>query len=506
MTYTSGPVPLSSTGDYVTRDFEELMFRHASNREWVLLLGPRQHGKTSALLRIRRQLEAAAFRCAFVDLQTMPPELNFAQLLEWFAHKVASALGHALAQAPQGRQDSLEEWLACAIPMPGTPLVIMIDEASMIRDPVVRNAFYGHIRALKSAGAVAEPNEVSSIVQFIFSGTFRPETLVDELNSPFNVCRRLDTDDLTEDKAVELARSSLGREDLDDVARTIYAEVGGQPHLIQHLLTVAAPHSDPETAKTAVDAEVNRLREQGSDHIDSIFRVVVQDSGLLKIVGELALNGRMHSDPANMDFRFCVVLGLMRRDGAFLVFRNALYESVAKRSAQLRPEDVGVPGIASRFYPIDGHSINFITDSQYQEICVAAYNGAVTAINGRSFRLAVVSFGVALEAILLDFLCRQAPSIPAAIAGTSGQQRPTFNNHEDRNNPETWRLVNLMKVARAMDGVRGRLDIPESLREMRNFVHPVLMRQNYIPEPQLEPEAVGAGALIAMVMRDIKTA
>jgi predicted AAA+ superfamily ATPase len=95
MTHTNGPVPLGSA-DYAPRTFEDETLALLLKREWVLLLGPRQHGKTSALLRIRRKLIDTGLRCSFVDLQALPPALSFRELLEWFGRKVAQSLGHDL--------------------------------------------------------------------------------------------------------------------------------------------------------------------------------------------------------------------------------------------------------------------------------------------------------------------------------------------------------------------------------------------------------------------------
>lgn len=496
MTHTNGPVPPDSP-EYVARRFEITTFDHLLKREWVLLLGPRQHGKTSALLRIRNRLREAGLRCAFVDLQALPPGQDFRMLLEWVARKIAASLQAPPLVPPEGRGDSFEEWLNAAIPMPGTPVVIIIDEASAIRDEAIRNSFFGQIRALKSAGMAAEPGAVASVVQFAFSGTFRPETLVDELNSPFNVCRRVDTDDLTLLNVIELSRITLGREDVDRISNLIYEAVGGQPHLVQHMLaSVIGLEGAEEEAVLAT--EIERIAQDGSDHIDSIFGTVVGDKNLTQIASVAAAHGQVLNDPANVDYRFIQVIGLLRRERANLVFRNALYQRIAQASTQLRPEQIQAPGIASHFYPLTEERFSFINDAQYREICQSAYNGAVAAINARSYRLALVAFGVALEAMLIDFLLRQpVGAIPTVIATLNRAQRPNFNPpYEDATKPETWRLVNQMKVARALRGAHGPVEIPEALREMRNFVHPAEMKNSYHPESELQPEAVAAGGLV----------
>lgn len=501
MTYIGGPVPLNS-GDYVERVFEREARQRLANREWVLLLGPRQHGKTSALIRLRRSLIEQGYRCAFVDLQNLPAQYEFARLLEWFCGQIGNGTGNPLHTRPGGSAESLEEWLECVVP-PGAPLVVLIDEASSIRDELIRNAFYGQIRALKSTSA-EKPESVAARVVFLFAGTFRPETLVEQKNSPFNVCRRIDTEDLTEANVTALAKVALARDDVDAIARTVVAHVGGQPHLVQSLLGAAAI-AEPAEQEAAILAEMERWTSHSNDHLDSLFRMVLDDTKLMNIAAAAVAQGNVHNDPANVDYKFIVVIGLLQRDGQYLRFRNSLYETIAKASPQLRPEIAPASEQPALFFHLDAAVFQFITDPQYREICQSAYNGAVTAWNGGSYRLTLVGFGCALEAILLDLMVATPPAqITGIINATPQAGRPNFNKYESQANPATWRLVNLMRVARLMNRARGPLELPDSLREMRNFVHPSVMKQNYLPEHDLVPEAQAAGALIAAVMRDVQ--
>lgn len=503
MTHTTGPVPLDSQ-HYVARKFEQETLEHIFRKEWVLLLGPRQHGKTSALIRIRDTIRGAGLRCAFVDLQALPPALSFSRLLEWFARRIAASLGSVIVQRPQEPCDSLEDWLTCAVAMPGAPVVVLIDEASAISDDAVRNAFFGQIRALKSAAVAANPGALCTIVQFVFAGTFRPESLVDERNSPFNVCRRVDTDDLSGADVLTLAKLAFGRDEVDEISELIFENVGGQPHLVQTLLATASAHPRDGEAR-AVLAEIERIAQHGNDHIDSIFGAVISDQNLVRIASASATNGHILNDPANVDYRFATVIGLMRREERNLVFRNRLYKRMAESSTQLRPEVLQVNGNASPFYPLAISIFAFVSDLEYREICHAAHNGAISAVNSGSYRLALVAFGVALEAMLIDFLVQKNAILAATIAGLHGGGRPNFRApHEDSTNPTTWSLANQMKVARAIAARNGPAEIPEALRQMRNYVHPTVMKNAYRPESELYPEALAAGGLVAIVMRDLQ--
>ena len=90
-----GPVPLDDP-IYAERGFETALVKEVQAGHWVLLLGPRQHGKTSAFLRVRKTLSDHATSTALVDLQKVPPFDTYAQLVTWFANQVAVSLGNAV--------------------------------------------------------------------------------------------------------------------------------------------------------------------------------------------------------------------------------------------------------------------------------------------------------------------------------------------------------------------------------------------------------------------------
>jgi predicted AAA+ superfamily ATPase len=66
--HTQGAVPLDSPA-YVEREFERNVIQNVFNARWVLVLGPRQHGKTTGLIRVNNYLEHSGFLSAFVDFQ-----------------------------------------------------------------------------------------------------------------------------------------------------------------------------------------------------------------------------------------------------------------------------------------------------------------------------------------------------------------------------------------------------------------------------------------------------
>lgn len=505
MTHLNGPVPTNSTA-YVSRKFENEALAFLLKRDWVLILGPRQHGKTSALLRISAVLRDSAFHCAFVDLQRLPPGLAFGQLCGWFAGRIAKSLGVESPAAPRDVED-LSAWIEPLLPADGMPFVIMIDEASAIRDDAIRHAFLGQIRAFKTTAAVEGAWEARLV--FAFAGTFRPEHMVDERNSPFNVCRRLEADDLTAEEVGALVLDAFEARD-PELEAYIFENVGGQPHLVQ-LLIDAALRDDTGTRLSATTSRYEGLRNDGSEHTDSLFRMVVQDSALVTIAAEAAANKEIANVAANDDYKYMCVVGLMKVDGAKLVFRNKLFEEIAVNSLQIRPEQIGSAPDRQRFVDRDGDSLVFLADEQLREICLSAHNGAVSAFNNGFHRQAMVGCGVALEAVLIDWLTRQdstklSAAVTAAEATAKALNQSLLQSKEKPGDPMTWRLFSLERVAREMKGVTGKLRVPESLREMRNLVHPALIKASYRSDQDALFEALGALALLSQVLQDIEQA
>jgi len=79
--YLQGPVPIGHES-YIERPFELQLIRELQTGRWVLLLGPRQHGKTSALVRLRKTLMENGLQTGFVDLQDMSPRGSYPEFIK----------------------------------------------------------------------------------------------------------------------------------------------------------------------------------------------------------------------------------------------------------------------------------------------------------------------------------------------------------------------------------------------------------------------------------------
>jgi hypothetical protein len=485
---------------YVERAFEQRMLAELMADRWVLLLGPRQHGKTSGLMRVKRKLVESGYVVVSVDLQAMPPCNDYEEVVEWFASQVAADLDVAEFEPPEGaRRRDLVHWLSRAVPDGLPPLVVLIDEAGGIPDREFRNSFFGQIRAIANKRVEEPVGSMLKSLLFIFSGTFRPEDLVDERNSPFNVCELIRTESVSREAAAGLWAAGTGTQD-DSVVDRVYAEVGGQPYLLQTLFARAGEVDESDRLQAVEDAVVD-LRTGSDSHLEGMFGKIVSEASLTDLVSKMVSNGNVPNEPANADHRYLETLGVASRDEGRLVFSNSLYRDVAAASVQLIPES-DVPTAVAQLFTLPESAFSHMADEHLQEIAHASYRGAVEAYRSRSYRLALAGFGASLEAVLIDFLASLDPGDLAKAVDAAGCN---WNQHEDSTRPITFRLVNLLKTAGEMPQITTPHEVSDPVREWRNQIHPAVALQNFHTEESLEPEARMSSALVSGLLRDIQT-
>jgi len=490
--HTHGPVPIGSSA-YVVRQFENTVRSELLANRWVLLLGPRQHGKTSALLRAKVELAAAGVLCATVDLQGLPPYSQYSEILDWIARRVAPQLGTTSVAPPD--RDDLDAWLSAIAPPGAAPLAIFFDEASSIANDAFRNALFGQLRSIAT---LRSESPAAARIRCLFSGTFRPETLVDERNSPFNVCQRVETDDFTIEQTRQLAATNPN-DDLSAFADQIYAKVRGQPYLTQRLLAdLSAAEADarPEAIASSIDGIVN-----GDDgHCERLFSRVFEDERLIRVVDQLVRTTSVAYQPANADFRYLQVIGVARRETTSLVFRNDLYRDVAARSPQIAGSATAAIQGAPVLFALPPTAFDFMKSVELRDVVLGSHSGAVRSYNDGAYRLALAGFGCALEGILLDWLrAVTAPNLAAAV----GRARHKWTPVESRTDPTSWRLVTMIVVGRELSTKFRPVEPPDVLREWRNLIHPAKALDHFVRDAALEPEARAASGLFEAFRRDV---
>jgi nucleoside phosphorylase len=314
-----GPVPLDSR-TYIERPFEEELFGAITADEWVVLLGPRQSGKTSALSRLYRRLSDNGFGCVFVDLQAYGADETYGHFLQWLCEVVANEIGGTVPTWTE--HESLERALEETLPDRPASVVLLLDEISAL--PVSwRKRFFGQLRAIFNARTRALEGSVPKRLACVFAGTFRPEQMIEGDNSPFNVSRYVMTTGFS-DADLNRLIAAVDREELATFVPRIYKEVLGQPYLSQLLLSYAERSLPAHPEEDPVGAALDSLTSGHDRHLSGMARLIKSDDGVLGLLPDI-LGGGLHFDGTDDDHLFAKVIGIATERNGDLVVANPLY-------------------------------------------------------------------------------------------------------------------------------------------------------------------------------------
>jgi hypothetical protein len=473
-----------------------------NSRRWVLLLGPRQHGKTSALRRLCNELKDNGFRSVYLDLQSLPPLASYSELLRWIDGQLRNQLGLPLSVV-DSELELLDELLISIFGGIEGQIVIIIDEAAAITNSEFRNSFYGQIRAIKNSERKSDSKSVEARLIFIFSGTFRPENLVHTENSPFNVCERILTDDLTLEQAKELVANTHSA--FLDLVPAAYSLVGGQPYLLQTIFfTLERRIQDAASADACLSEILEEFPGLVGSHLSGIFSKIIGSPSLLKIVVHLLRDGGINSSPADQDEGYLEVMGFIKRTGRTLNVRNKLYLEVAQQSRQLADNPSETPSVAQshpQLFKFNEEDLDFMQNPSLKDFCYASQFGAIKAFRVESYRLAVVAVGSAVEALLMDALLQ----VPVAARNAAiNNARCNWTRYNDQADPVSWSLNQLVDVTKQLVTSVRSFELHDYLRDWRNMIHPAVAIQQNLTEPELQHHAMNAISAFSILLIGMK--
>lgn len=479
-----GPVPPDSPV-YRGRHFEHECLGHLAAGRWVLLLGPRQHGKTSALVRLRLELLDQGFRVAFVDAQAYAggtAEANYSDFLRWLASRVATTMELELPPIDPMVAEDLEGTLALFLEQTAGDLVVLIDEAAAVPS-AYRTKLFSQFRALFNARAFADPAGWLNRLNVLFTGTFRPESVISDENSPFNVSQVVYTNDLTAMDASCLLEAAIGTSLLEHWALKAHELVGGQPYLLQVLFEAVVPGADDAERQQLFDAAVANLRNGRDRHVPALLERVLAEPGGVEAARAIAMSADGVAATVAPPYDILPVFGLAVLRSGRVIVASELYRQVVVASPQINPT-----AVPNTFVPL-GHQppdvFDVIQDGTLREVTRDAYAAAVDAANAGHFRTALVNFGATYEALASDFLKNGLTSNERAAA----RQGVLQNGQQIANDMSKWSLQSKLAVTHKS----GRLPtvnpaISNTIREWRNLIHPQNASQNFQPQSDLGPE------------------
>jgi hypothetical protein len=350
---TGGPL-LAGSAVYVLREADEKAAAHLRRMEYITLVEPRQHGKTSLINQLIGQFSSQGYTFAVRDL--MAAKSSAVSLADWYA-----SLGKWLLRQlhfvprddwPKPPTDSItwEDFLADvaeSAEAAGQKVVIVLDEIGAMPSDWATD-FFSIIRSVYTS---RQSLPFWQRLTFIIAGAFNPKELIqDDTVSNFNVDQRIPLDDFNITQVKQLVAYLSLPDDLSGaVAERVHYWTDGQPYLSQWLCLYLAEQKRPITV-AAVDDAVERFFYDDTHHLARI-KDLIAEPDLLAYIRRITNECRSRFSPALNDkhFRLAHIIGVVKSDlDGLCKIRNRIYEralaeieasSAPKPAADLQPQD-----------------------------------------------------------------------------------------------------------------------------------------------------------------------
>jgi outer membrane lipoprotein-sorting protein len=344
---------------YVERQADKDLCASLLRGEFCYVLTSRQMGKSSLMVRTVRHLRQEGIAVAVLDLTAIGQNLTIEQWYDGLTARLGQQLDleDELLAFREAHLDwgPLQRWISAietvVLSRISTPLVIFIDEIDLVRSlPFSTDEFFAAIRECYNRRA-REPK--FSRLAFGLLGVAAPSDLIrDTRMTPFNIGRRIELDDFTENEAAPLA-NGLGTNEA--TAQSLLGRVlhwtGGHPYLTQRLCSAlaealrappvdgAAAHLVPPALPISqtVDHLADKLflsrqaRERDDNLIfvrERILRSEADVPGLLLLYRKVHSGQPVPNDETNPLISILRLSGIARNFNGYLRVRNRIYRRV----------------------------------------------------------------------------------------------------------------------------------------------------------------------------------
>jgi len=301
-------------------------------------------GKSSLMVRTAARLRETKVAVAALDLTAFGQNLTREQWYYGLIDRVGRQL-HCEAEVEDAwlewkNVSPLQRWIrtlrdVVLVHCRGA-VVIFIDEIDTIRSlPFSTDEFFAGIRELYNRRS--EETDLDRLT-FCLLGVATPSDLIrDTRTTPFNVGRRIELTDFSEDEAAPLARGLPGENShRQKLLRRILHWTGGHPYLTQrfcHALAEAKESHSPTTVdQICSDLFLAYRARQRDDNLlfvrERMLRSEVETAGLLTLYGRIRSNKRVNDDETNPLITVLRLSGITRVDQGVLKVRNRVYYHV----------------------------------------------------------------------------------------------------------------------------------------------------------------------------------
>lgn len=331
--YQAGGPVSSSDPSYIFRKAETEAIQVLRKKRYLLLIEPRQQGKTSLLFRLMEEFPDRVF--VYIDVSTLDRSTEEA----WYTSLCSCIVEDLEADSiiPPGTLGPLlpsnhEQWRRFIHKFCQTtskPVVLALDEIGAAVFPN-SSGFFAVIRAaLTARGAHAYLERVT----FVLAGAFHPSDLIrDKAISPFNVAKHVRLPDFTFEEVQELVQKAPELSDKGSaLAKRIHFWTDGQPYLTQLLClrlmgSGIAAINDESNIAALVDDLVEVLIQEGEGGLKNCYEGFAEEPELARYFQRILGGAGLKFHPAQIRLQAKLeLLGLVKNQAGNCVVRNEYY-------------------------------------------------------------------------------------------------------------------------------------------------------------------------------------
>ena len=294
------------------------------------VMGARQTGKTSLLLKLRHTLRQK-YSFAFVDLQAV----EGADIQECFRYIAAEAWEQLTVDSTPGSslpgngQDFLGSLRSLSGESKGVRSILILDELGAL-PPETAMRLASTIRALFT-NRLVRPEYRKYVV--LLAGATDMLELTTGRNSPLrNVTESIYLSDLTLAETEQLMHNVLDEARIQaapDIVRSLHGWTSGHPYWTQ--LLAGALQAPGELTEGRLASIVEGLLPTEDKNLPHLFRLLNDDQGLWNVVELLLDGGSLAFARANPLIAKLELIGLVKNENGGCVIRNRIYREALQR-------------------------------------------------------------------------------------------------------------------------------------------------------------------------------
>ncbi len=264
---------------YTPRDAEQKVVTYLKQNHYILIVEPRQQGKTSLINFLRRTKLLDDSLVLSIDISSLSTDIEkqwYQKLCFLLNRQLQFALSKTTVHLPEdsfGWREYLFEVAGLGNEL-GKQIIITFDEIGSVDIPNSER-FFTVLRDVHNArDAETEFNSLT----FLLAGSFHPKNLINnERISPFNVAQRVRLRDFDLAEITHLSRPILlADERRREIVERVFNWTHGQPYLTHKLLSLL----DRFSTATTVDEVALSLIRDDENHLPSIVKRIT-DSKIL---------------------------------------------------------------------------------------------------------------------------------------------------------------------------------------------------------------------------------